>query len=205
MSEIFENPVEEGSLQHQVEELREQASKDALSGLLNRVSAEEYIKIRLKNMGPEENCALFIVDLDDFKRVNDTLGHQAGDQAIRQTAQILSGLFRAKDIVGRLGGDEFMIFLAGAITEKLVQKKAAVICENVQMVLGNEPAVVLTASVGVYISAGNHARFEGLYQSADLALYRAKKGGKHCFCIKRSEGVPEGEDDFRPVNTIPLT
>ena len=205
MSEIFENPVEEGSLQHQVEELREQASKDALSGLLNRVSAEEYIKIRLKNMGPEENCALFIVDLDDFKRVNDTLGHQAGDQAIRQTAQILSGLFRAKDIVGRLGGDEFMIFLAGAITEKLVQKKAAAICENVQMVLGNEPAVVLTASVGVYISAGNHARFEGLYQSADLALYRAKKGGKHCFCIKRSEGVPEGEDDFRPVNTIPLT
>ena len=205
MSEIFENPVEEGSLQHQVEELREQASKDALSGLLNRVSAEEYIKIRLKNMGPEENCALFIVDLDDFKRVNDTLGHQTGDQAIRQTAQILSGLFRAKDIVGRLGGDEFMIFLAGAITEKLVQKKAAAICENVQMVLGNEPAVVLTASVGVYISAGNHARFEGLYQSADLALYRAKKGGKHCFCIKRSEGVPEGEDDFRPVNTIPLT
>ena len=205
MAETFESSAVPSSLQRRLEELQERASKDALSGLLNRVSMEQYIKKRLQSMGPEETCALFIIDLDNFKQVNDTLGHQAGDQAIRQAAQILSDLFRAKDIVGRLGGDEFAVFLAGEVTEKLVRKKAAAICSGLQLVLGGSPAVNLTASVGVYIAAGNLEHFEGLYQSADLALYRAKKSGKHSFYVKRSEGVPESGEEFRPVSSIPLT
>ena len=89
-----------------LEELLRRASKDALSGLLNRATLERSIKERLKAMTPEETCALFIVDLDNFKQVNDTLGHRAGDQVIRQVGRILAGLFRASDIVGRLGGDD---------------------------------------------------------------------------------------------------
>lgn len=193
------------SLQHQVEELREQAFKDALSGLLNRSAAEQYIKERLETMSPGDYCAMFIIDLDDFKLVNDTLGHQAGDEAIHQAAQILSSMFRASDIIGRLGGDEFIVFLSGAVTESLVRKKATAICKNLQMALGNGPVVNLTASVGVHIAAGNSEHFEGLYQSADLALYRAKKAGKHGFCVKHSEGAFPESEVFRPVNTIPLT
>ena len=109
---------------------------------------EQLIQERLQAMAPEETCALFIVDLDNFKQVNDTLGHLAGDQAIRQTAQILSRLFRASDIVGRLGGDEFAVFLCGQITEDLARKKAAAICENLHLVLGDRTAVNLTVSVG---------------------------------------------------------
>ncbi len=70
---------DEDSYQNKIEELRQRAAKDALSGLLNRATAEELIKKRIRNMSEKETCALFIVDLDDFKRVNDTLGHQAGD------------------------------------------------------------------------------------------------------------------------------
>ena len=81
-------PVSE-SLQHQFEELKERASKDALSGLLNRTTAEMYSSRRLEKMEPGEHCALFIIDMDNFKQVNDTLGHQAGDQAIRQSARCL--------------------------------------------------------------------------------------------------------------------
>ena len=103
--------VDTSNLQHRFEELQQRASQDALSGLLNRAAMEHCIKKRLEEMTAEDTCALFIVDLDDFKQVNDTLGHQAGDQAIRRSAQILSGLFRASDIVGRLGGDEFAVFL----------------------------------------------------------------------------------------------
>lgn len=162
------------NLEHMYEELQQRATIDALSGVLNRATLEQCIKKRLETVEPSDTCALFIVDLDDFKQVNDTLGHQAGDQAIRRSAQILSGLFRASDIVGRLGGDEFAIFLCGQVTEELVRKKGTAICENLQLALGDHPVVNLTTSVGISLAEGR-PQFEEMYQSADLALYRAKK------------------------------
>ena len=195
------------SLKHQFEELQERASKDALSGLLNRVTTEMYINQRLENMAPDETCALFIIDMDNFKQVNDTLGHQAGDQAIQQSARILSRLFRATDIVGRLGGDEFIVFLSGQISEKLIRKKGKEICERLQIVLGSDPSVSVTASVGIHISYGHGMNFDELYQSADLALYKAKKNGRHGFFVKHSSHLTfeSQSDDFLPVNTIPLS
>ena len=90
----------------------------------------------------------------------------AGDQAIRRSAQILSTLFRATDIIGRLGGDEFIIFLSGSLTETLIQKKAASICENLQLALG--ASINLTASVGVYMATDFPQQFEDL--SANLFI-----------------------------------
>ncbi|MBM6829297.1 EAL domain-containing protein [Anaerotignum lactatifermentans] len=194
------------ALRHQFEELRERASKDALSGLLNRGTMETYIQQRLSSMKQGDVCALFIIDMDNFKQVNDTLGHQAGDEAIRRSARILSSLFRAKDIVGRLGGDEFIVFLSGQFSEKLVRKKAQEICEQMQMVLGGTPSVTLTASVGGYIASGSGLHFDNLYQSADLALYKAKKNGKNCFFIKYGATVSaSAAEDHLPVNTISLS
>ena len=189
-----------------LEELRRRASKDALSGLLNRVTMEHSIRERLNGMTPDETCALFIVDLDNFKQVNDTLGHQAGDRAIQQAGRILSSLFHASDIVGRLGGDEFAVFLCGQITEGLVRKKAAAICASLDLALGDRRTVVVTASVGVYLS-GPGQEFDGLYQSADLALYKAKRAGKHRFCLKSRGSYQDGGQgrEFRPVNTITLS
>ena len=196
---------EEGTLAGQFEDLRRRATKDALSGLLNRATMEQYIKDRLRAMAPGETCALFIVDLDDFKQVNDTLGHLAGDQAIRKAGQILSGLFRANDIVGRLGGDEFAAFLCGCVTEEMVRDKAAAICEQLHLALGDRTVVNLTASAGAYL-AGRGQSFEGLYQTADLALYKAKKAGKNRFCLKSRDGYREvRSEEYRPVNTIPLS
>ena len=193
------------TLRDQLEALQQRAAKDALSGLMNRATMEQCIRDRMQTMTREETCALFIVDLDDFKQVNDTLGHQAGDQAIRKSGQILSSLFRASDIVGRLGGDEFAIFLCGQITEELVREKAAAICDKLHLALGDHKVVDLTASVGAYLASKGQA-FEGLYQAADLALYKAKKAGKHRFCLKDRVGYQEEPlEAFRPVNTIPLS
>ena len=194
----------EQRLQHRVEELEKRAFKDALSGLLNRETAELCVKKRLGEMRAGENCALFIVDLDNFKNVNDTLGHQSGDRAIRQAASIISGLFRASDIVGRLGGDEFLIFLSGHLTASLIRQKGAAICKALQMVLGSSPSVNLTASVGIQMASAGQ-RFEDLYQAADLALYKAKRAGKHSVCLMGGDFLPEGEgESLRQVNTIPL-
>ena len=187
-----------------IRELQRQATKDTLSGLLNRATVEQSIKQRLQAMGPEDSCALFIVDLDHFKQVNDTLGHRAGDQAIRQAAQILSGIFRAKEVVGRLGGDEFVAFLCGQLTEELVREKAAEICGQLSLALGDQKTVNLTASVGVYL-ARRGQEFEGLYQAADLALYKAKKAGRHRFVVKNSRDGQEEGGELLPISAIPLS
>lgn len=185
-----------------LKDLRRNASVDMLSGLLNRAATEWFIKKRLREMAATDACALFIVDLDDFKQVNDILGHPAGDQTIRKAAGILSKIFCANDIVGRLGGDEFAVFLCGQITEELVTEKAATICEKLQMTLGDHETVNVTASVGVYLAAKGQ-EFEGLYQSADLALYKAKKAGKHRYYFKNYD--EEQDKAFRPANLITLS
>lgn len=207
MSNEKEYPVIPPNLKSQWDQLEKRARKDALSGLLNRATVELYVNQRLSSITSDELCALFIVDLDNFKQVNDILGHPAGDQAIRQSAQILSGLFRNGDIIGRLGGDEFVVFLSGRFTEQLIHKKAQAICQHLYLALGDEHRIIVTASVGVHISTGSGQRFAGLYQSADLALYKVKKNGKHGYYIKYNENNSDDiytENNFTPVNTIPM-
>lgn len=193
------------NLKHRIRELQKRASKDELSGLLNRATAEEYINERLRAMTEEDVCALFIVDIDNFKSVNDTLGHMAGDQAIRRFAQILSGIFRAKDIVARLGGDEFIAFMSGPVTEREIREKGSAICSGMQMILGDNPSVSLTASVGIYMATGNSHHFDDLYRSADMALYRAKKNGKNSYRVKRGHDPLPLDEDVQPVNSIPFS
>lgn len=192
MEETSPTSVKSLVSQDSFQELQERATKDALSGLLNRITVEQYVQKRLAALGDGEMCALLIVDLDDFKRVNDTLGHLAGDHAVRQTAQMLSGLFRAKDVLGRLGGDEFIAFLSGDVTEASVQMKGQEICQALQLTLGNAPGITLTASVGICIASGRNLNFDHLIQAADLALYKAKKNGKHGFYIQYGQENREG-------------
>lgn len=190
---------------NELEKLLQRASKDSLSGLLNRATMEGHIKKKLSSMQEGESCAAFIIDLDDFKLVNDTLGHQAGDMAIRQSAQILSHLFRASDIIGRLGGDEFAVFVCGkGINAEYAGKKGAQICEALQLSLGEKKVVNLTASVGIYVT-GTGEDFEMLYKSADIALYKAKKEGKHTFRLtSRDQRKDDRSEDYHNVNAIPI-
>ena len=197
------SPIEK-KLQSQIEELLQRATKDALSGLLNRATMETHIINRIHELQANEACAFFIIDLDWFKHVNDTFGHQAGDSAIRESAKLLSHIFRGSDIVGRLGGDEFAAFMSGSgVTEELVREKARSICDTIQLAIGDKGDLTLTASVGVCMYKGPED-FNKMYQDADLALYKAKKAGKHTYCFKSWDFFQEKDDDFRLVNTIPV-
>lgn len=168
--------------------LTERASRDFLSGLLNRETATLYIENYLKTMPKNDICALFIIDLDNFKQVNDSLGHQAGDQVIHQAARMLSNCFRVTDIVGRLGGDEFFALLSGKVTKELIREKAQNICELLQFSIGSPAELRITASVGVHIATGP-VSFKTLYARADSALYEAKASGKNCFQIDDGEKI----------------
>ena len=184
--------------------LAERASRDVLSGLLNRETATDYIEQCLRHMQPGDMCALFIVDLDNFKQVNDTLGHQAGDQVIRLAAKALSGCFRATDIVGRLGGDEFFALISGPITEESAREKARSICEALQFSIGVNPTLHVSSSVGVYIASGETRAFEKLYERADAALYEAKAEGRNRYHISSGEESEEGEHETEVLPYAPV-
>lgn len=190
----------------QREEPRETEAKDPLCGLLNREAVVRYIEKRLFAMAEADSCALFLIDLDDFSRVNATLGRQAGDRVLRQAAQILSGLFRANDVVGRLGGDEFVVFLAGQIPEKAARAKGAQVCNQLQLVLGEAPGITVTASVGICLVQGKGQNFQKLYQLAGAALRQAQNAGKHGYCLQRSASFAVScENDFFPAGALSLS
>lgn len=184
--------------------LAERASRDVLSGLLNRETATDYIEQCLRHMHPGDTCALFIIDLDNFKQVNDTLGHQAGDRVIRLAAKALSGCFRATDIVGRLGGDEFFALLSGPITKEAAQEKARSICEALQFSIGVNPTLHVSSSVGVYIASGETRAFEKLYERADAALYEAKAEGRNRYYISSWNGADDVPHEAENLPNVPV-
>ena len=190
----------------QREEPRETEAKDALCGLFSREAVVRHVEKRLSAMAEADSCALFLIDLDDFSRVNATLGRQAGDRVLRQAAQILSGLFRANDVVGRLGGDEFVVFLAGQIPEKAARATGAQVCNQLQLVLGEAPGITVTASVGICLVQGKGQNFQKLYQLAGAALRQAQNAGKHGYCLQRSASFAVScENDFFPAGALSLS
>lgn len=155
------------------------AKTDQLTGLLNRNASEEMIKTRMAN---GETGALFIMDLDGFKSVNDTLGHPRGDQVLISTAEKLRNVFRGNDVICRLGGDEFMVFCVGMDNLDIVRERAKVLngvmCEDVSVPGGNK-VIHVSASIGIARYPHDATTFEDLYKRADSALYVSKENGKN--------------------------
>lgn len=164
--------------------LTERAQTDSLTGILNKMSFRDAVEDALKEAGDREVCALYIIDLDDFKHVNDSLGHAMGDRVLSDAAGKLRRVFRDTDLVGRIGGDEFAAFLRCprdrvAETDALVQGKAVTVCEDLRQVYeANGARVQVSASVGVACYPAQGGDYETLYKNADKALYSAKRGGK---------------------------
>ena len=167
----------EAAIQRRAESrLAELAMRDALTGLFNR----RYLVERLATPGPvgPDGKALLFVDLDDFKRINDEHGHDIGDGVILEAARRLLAHSRARDVVVRFGGDEFVVILDGiAGTEIPAIAQRVVTALAVPMVVGTH-IVAITASCGVVVAEPGSSR-EGLLEAADAAMYRAKRAGRN--------------------------
>lgn len=151
--------------------------RDSLTGILNREGLECRAAELMKNYNPKHNTALFMIDLDNFKQINDRLGHQTGDVVLQQVASDLSSAFRGSDAVGRIGGDEFMVLLSGDITEKFLEKKGDELLNSMQLRIDDSQGVPVSVSIGIAYGKAP-STFETLYRIADIALYTAKKEGK---------------------------
>lgn len=164
------------ALQHQTAELKSQAEHDALTGLYNRRVFDQTLNTCLAQACRyRRQFALLMLDLDQFKHVNDTLGHCAGDALLQQVAGRLCNLIRDTDTACRIGGDEFAILLPEIINARqpaiLAERLAESLSKPVQTGNGN---VLVTASIGVAIYPDNGTTTETLMHNADTAMYRNK-------------------------------
>lgn len=163
------------------------ARLDAVTGLYNRATLEETVRSYLSGEGA---CgAMFMIDMDNFKTVNDSLGHQAGDGLLMETASIIKSVFRTGDIIGRMGGDEFCVFAAGLFSEELIAERAeSLIKSAVRRHRAKGKTFYTTLSVGIAICPGDGEDYETLYKNSDSALYAAKSSGKNTFRFYSAPG-----------------
>jgi diguanylate cyclase (GGDEF)-like protein len=171
------------------EELAFMATHDALTGLPNRTlildRVEQMLVRSRRNQAP---VAALFVDLDNFKGINDTLGHGVGDELLRTVAARLQGVVRDIDALGRLGGDEFVVVAEGmsldAGPELIAERLLEALKQPFELQGPEKHRLIVTASVG--IAAGDRASAEELLRDADIAMYRAKWAGKNRYVVFES-------------------
>lgn len=170
--------------------MAEKMQRDSLSGLYNKAATQELI---CKQLAADEKTsyAFFILDVDHFKTVNDTCGHAVGDLVITDFANKLLQQFRETDIVGRIGGDEFVVFIP-VVSKAWVEQKAEELTRALRYrFAAGGKGCDISASIGIALTPEAGTDFETLYQNADSALYQTKKKGRRGYTVySASESAP---------------
>lgn len=185
-----------------IHQLKRQALRDPLTNLFNKLAIRKEIEKRLELFADHPH-ALMILDLDDFKNVNDQFGHLCGDTILTETGKLLTGLFRSSDLIGRIGGDEFLIFLEDIHHKKDITHKVTELIHLFQSLSANEnKEISISCSIGIALYPQDGKDFITLYQNADYALYQTKKHGKNNFSF-----YSDGAESFCPSHhyTNPLS
>lgn len=168
----------------QSQELMQKAERDALTKLYNKGTTESIIENYLALCPENSLCALLIIDIDDFKIVNDTRGHLFGDAFLMEISSKIQTLFRSGDVVGRIGGDEFIAFIRDIPDTRVAAEKARQVIENFHTLdVFNDDDAKTSCSIGIACYPDHAQGFHKLYKCADYALYQAKRQGKNQYVI----------------------
>ena len=172
---------------------------DLLTGLYNKKSFEDEVQKTIDAKKPDEVSVLLIFDFDNFKHINDTYGHGVGDEVLKAFASVLIRAFRTHDIIGRIGGDEFMVFMPQMMTEHLKRPdeiSQEILNELYAMKIG--PAEHFSCSIGIGTDTTNYG-FKRLYKLADKALYQSKENGKACYVRYSSADHPVSDEEATEI------
>lgn len=164
------------------EKLKISATIDGLTGIYNRAALEETAHQQLLDNAAG---AMLLLDVDNFKKVNDILGHPKGDELLKEVARVLREVFREKDILGRLGGDEFCVLISGNISQSVVEARAQDInqrCRRTYYSEKGEP-IKTSVSIGIALCTESCRTYDSLYKCADQALYQTKSRGKDGYTV----------------------
>ena len=184
-------------------ELLRQARRDPLTGIPNRRSFESVLDQAIERARRQDGqMALAYLDIDNFKHINDSLGHAGGDEVLKEFALRLSGNVRTTDTVARLAGDEFVI-----VYENIRQPdEISLLAEKVMAAVTPDFTVLglplrVTTSIGIALYAGGTETAGGLIGRADMALYETKRRGRNGYTIDQGRGLPEATHETRPATT----
>lgn len=164
-------------------EILKLSQKDGLTGLYNKKFTQSLIEDFLAGEGTAGHHAAIMIDIDNFKRINDTFGHIQGDAALTVVAQKLFGLFRSSDVVGRVGGDEFFILMQNYSSPDSLIEKLHAVRDLFGKVRLEEADFRISGSIGVSLYPEDGTDYRDLYKKADIALYYSKAHGKDRFCL----------------------
>lgn len=169
------------------EKLKDNAERDALTRLRNKESARQHIEEFLDN-NKQTSSAMVIIDLDNFKQINDRYGHLYGDTLLVRVADEIRSLFRSTDIMARIGGDEFLVFLPNIPHCSLVENRCQTLINSIHDIRQEHTKDIhLSCSIGISLTPEHGTAYQELFQAADRALYQAKKQGKGCAVVYEAE------------------
>lgn len=159
---------------------REKSRIDQMTGLLNKYTIQFLVEEDLSKSSPAKQSALILIDLDHFKQINDTLGHLTGDFFINQTASVIQNYFKDNALCGRVGGDEFLIYLSDVTDRSFVTLQTEILRQEIHRQTSEHNITITTqASIGIAFSSEYCYNYETLFSAADAALYRAKLEGRN--------------------------
>ena len=157
---------------------------DALTGAYNRRYLEGALHLYFRQKPPNAKCALLLLDIDNFKALNDTLGHAVGDEVLKDLVKLIRQSFRMNDDICRLGGDEFLIVMKNVYEDEVAVAKAKRLIGEFEEYAGQYGVFPpVTISIGIAIAEREEDLRQSIYGSADHALYEAKRQGKNTCCI----------------------
>ena len=175
---------------------RRAALRDPLTRMLNRRALVRALEHCIKDAGRQAHpLALLLIDVDHFKRVNDTHGHISGDKVLRHVSRVLASNVRSDVYLGRFGGEEFVIVCPGTgMEEAQILAERLILAVRSSSVLVKGHALQVTVSIGGFAGAvGAHTPWETLLEAADSAMYRAKASGRNCVVMHRQLPAPPTE------------
>ena len=175
------------------------AARDAGTGLLNKKAVAEYISEKL-NLQDDKKRWVIIMDIDDFKCINDNYGHLFGDEVIRKVADTLRQVVGIRGVIGRFGGDEFLVLIEESITREAIKTMLKTIAKRLYYVF--DPKFNITCSIGVTVYPDDGMSYEELLGKADKALYIAKEKGKNRHIIFDEKIHGSYEKDNVMLNTV---
>jgi diguanylate cyclase (GGDEF)-like protein/PAS domain S-box-containing protein len=180
--------------------LSAEAHTDALTGLLNRRGMTEVMMEQAQRWKSGGEGAVLYLDIDRFKQINDTLGHDMGDELLKAFAERIRSVVRSSDKVARQGGDEFVILISAPDAEEVAKRVAQSLLERVRLpVKLGDGELTISTSIGVaVVPAGVAASYLEMLKEADLALYEAKAAGRDRYALRRMRPMPVGAPVEKP-------
>ena len=163
-------------------DLRRRAEYDATTGLSNHAATQDLITAALADADVREHSVCVALDIDDFKQVNDRFGHIEGDALLHEVGEVLRSSFRESDVMGRVGGDEFVLLLKN-IDLEIALKKLERLRSRLAKPQTGPSSITSSISVGVYVTGSDDLTYRDVFVKADQALYRAKRSGKNRICV----------------------